>query len=135
MRGGKKKTDFALPGEAVDLLEAGSSDTAFEDAEILFCVYVEGFLVYVWVIDAGLVGVGGFDVVKVVEEVLYGGVAVGGVGGGRRVGGRVSVQGVGINFILGGAGCGLGLGWVLKVVLEVEMMISGGEQLIDRIAH
>ena len=48
------------------------------------------------------------------------------------MGGRVSVEGVGVNLGLVG---GLGLGRALEVVLEVEVMISGGEQLIDRIAH
>lgn len=120
----------------MDLLEAGSSDTAFEDAEILLCVYVEGLFVHVWVIEDGLVGVGGFDVVDVVEEVLCWGVAVGSVGGGGRGWGRVSsVQRGAVKIILGGGRGGLGLGRVLEVVLEVEMMISGGEQLIDRIAH
>lgn len=42
-----KATDLALSGEAVDLLEAGSGDTALEDAEVLLRVYVEGLFVYV----------------------------------------------------------------------------------------
>lgn len=87
-----KETNFTLSGEAVDLLEASSGDTAFEDAEILLRVYVEGLFVYVWVIEDGFVGVGDFDIVYVAEDVLRRGVAMGSVGGGGRGGGRVSVQ-------------------------------------------
>lgn len=63
--------DLALPGEAVNLLEACSGDTALEDAKVLLRVYVEGLLVYVgvWVdVVFCVVGVvGGIDVVQVVE--------------------------------------------------------------------
>lgn len=94
----------------MDLLEASSGDTTLEYAKVLLSVYVEGFFIYVRVwLDWG---------VCVVKDVLGGGVAV--RGGGRT--GRVVF--VDVYFILG-------LGWVLKV----EMMISGGEQRIDRIAH
>lgn len=57
----------------------------------------------------------------VVEDVLCGRVSVGRVGGGVGGGGGVFVD---VEVILG-----------LGRVLEVEMMISGGEQRIDRIAH
>lgn len=103
----------------MDLLEASAGDAALEDAEVLLCVYVEGFFVYVWVWADD--GVGVVDVVDVVEDVLDGGVSVGGVGGGGWAGGGVFVD---VDVILG-----------LGRVLEVEMMISGGEQRIDRIAH
>ena len=54
---GDKGTDFALPGEAVYLLEAGPGDAALEDAKVLLRVYVEGLLVDAGVVEGGLGGV------------------------------------------------------------------------------
>ena len=36
---------LSLLGEAVDLLKACASDTTFENAIVLFCVYIERFVI------------------------------------------------------------------------------------------
>jgi hypothetical protein len=41
---------LSLPGEAVDFFETGTGYATFEDAKVLFCVYVERFLVELEVI-------------------------------------------------------------------------------------
>ena len=69
----------------------------------------------------------------VVEEIVLGQGALGGMRGRRRTGGMASVYILRVNLVLSLV---LVLGLVLVVVLEVKVvMISGGEQLIDRIAH
>jgi len=39
---------LSLLGETVNLLKACTSDAAFEDAIILLCVYIKGFIVDRW---------------------------------------------------------------------------------------
>lgn len=122
------------------LLESGAGNSTLEDAEILLCVDIEGFFIYIGVFEDSVIVVWGVDVWggdnRLVVYVVEWGVAMGCMGRGGWAWGRVSVQGRVVNLILGRVLVCLGLGRVLEVVLEVEMMISGGgEQLIDRIAH
>ena len=41
-------TDLALLGEAMDLLDARTSDSTLENTVILFCVHVERLIVNGW---------------------------------------------------------------------------------------
>jgi hypothetical protein len=39
---------LSLLGKAVDLLNTCASDAAFEDAIVLLCVYIKGFIIDRW---------------------------------------------------------------------------------------
>lgn len=121
------KTDLALPGEAMELLDPGAGYTAFEDAIVLLGVDVEGLLVEGGVIldlvDGGVVvAVLGFWVVE--EEIVGGGLGDGG-GHGRRLRRRLAG---GVRRVVGVLG---GVVWLGVEVVEMGlgMGICRGESV------
>jgi len=102
-------TYLSLPGKPVNLVETGTGDTTFEDAEVLFCVYIERLLVYLVIVWLGIV-VWRRMYVVMEEEVIYGGVAVGWGGWTRRWVAGVVIKMVIVNIMVGRVWAGKGGG-------------------------
>jgi hypothetical protein len=50
IEGKRAEKYLSLPGKPVYLVETGTGDTTFEDTEVLFCIYIEGFFIHLVVV-------------------------------------------------------------------------------------